>query len=503
MSNHASPRWFHVVACGTVAAIAGVVAFTAAAGVLNGFTSAAIAGLAALVTTFVTLAKSAQVAAAGVGVPGRVRLAFAIGALALLTQLAWTSTFIVHPTVAAWSGSPWLPIRSTHSCLSAYWIAADVVRRTPDIWDDALYNLPQADPTQPRRPRPLGPVQVDNYEYPPPFLVVPRAVALAAPGFWRGREVWFAINLAVVAAGLVAVGWRFDRAHGTQALWLTPAVLGVPAMMATLQIGNVQLAVIAAAMLAMLLFERRWHAVGGVLLAYATLSKLYPGVLILYLLLRRDWRAVSWTSAAAVGILLVTVADFGVAPYHAFLQHFPRLLGGEAFPAFRAPIALAVNESIPGVVFKLQLFGVPGMGFAASKALGWLFTLVVLAVTARLGLRPIASGREPIAWLTLLVLATLRSPFLPLYGPFPSLWLATLIAALTWGQGRVFGLTVACWAVLAFTFGLGAVPPEVNAVWTFVHTITAFVVVRLALQVVSPSPAPETAGAPLGSPLPA
>ena len=335
MSTDSAPRWFVVIARFTLAAVAGLIAFTAAAGVLDALVGALIVGLAALVAVLLALPRSESVNAALIHVPGRARVVFAITAVLLLAQLAWTSAFIVQPNIAAWMGSPWLPIRSSHSCLSAYWIAGDVVRRAPDIWDDALYNLPEPDPTKPRRPRPLGPVQVDNYEYPPPFLVLPRALALVAPGFWRLREVWFAVNLAIIAAGLIAVGWRVDRKLGTHAVWLTPAVLGVPAMIATLQIGNVQLAVIAAAMLAMLLFERRQPAAAGVLLAYATLSKLYPGVLILYLLLRRDWRALGWTTAAAVAILLVTVIDFGVGPYQAFLEHFPRLLGGEAFPALQ------------------------------------------------------------------------------------------------------------------------------------------------------------------------
>ena len=78
---------------------------------------------------------------------------------------------------------------------------------------------------------------------------------------------------------------------------------------------------------------------------------------------------------------------------------------------------------------------------------------------ARLALRPVAAGREPLAWITILILATMRSPFLPMYAPFPSLWLATLLAALTWSGSGVFTTAVAAWGVLAFTFGTASVPP--------------------------------------------
>ena len=39
------------------------------------------------------------------------------------------------------------------------------------------------------------------------------------------------------------------------------------------------------------------------------------------------------------------------------------------------------------------------------------------------------SQQEPLAWLTILILASLRSPFLPLYAVIPVLWLLTLLSA--------------------------------------------------------------------------
>ncbi len=243
-------------------------------------------------------------------------------------------------------------------------------------------------------------------------------------------------------------------------------------------------------MIAMVLFERGRSAAGGALLAYAIASKLYPGLLVLYLLLRGEWRPVVSTAVFGIAIVGVATADFGVGPYAAFLAHMPKLLSGEAFPAFRNPAAIAINESIPGLVFKLQLFGVPHMGFAASRAVGWIYTIIAVAIVARLALRPVAPGREPLAWIAILIVATMRSPFLPTYAPFPSLWLATLLAALTWGRSGVFTMTLVAWLVLAFTFGTAGAPPTVNAIWTFGHTIAAFVLVGMVLRagVLSPTP---------------
>ena len=91
---------------------------------------------------------------------------------------------------------------------------------------------------------------------------------------------------------------------------------------------------------------------------------------------------------------------------------------------------MAANLSIPGIVFKLKLLGVGNMGFGAARVVGTLYMLVAVLATAVLALRAPRDGTGPLVWLTVLLLATLRSPFLPwAYGTFPALWLLTLFVA--------------------------------------------------------------------------
>jgi hypothetical protein len=211
---------------------------------------------------------------------------------------------------------------------------------------------------------------------------------------------------------------------------LTPLVWAAIPTLSALQKGNVQLMVVALAMLAMVLFERRRSALGGALLAFALVSKLYPGLLLVYLLTRRDWRAVAWTTAFAIGFTIASVLDTGWGPMAAFLDHLPGLLGGEAFPAFRNPAAIAINYSVPGLVFKLKLFGVPGMSFATAKLVGWAYTLIAVAATILAARRRLRDDDRPLVWMAILLLATLRSPFLPqAYAAIPPLWLLTLLVA--------------------------------------------------------------------------
>jgi len=106
---------------------------------------------------------------------------------AALLQLGRASVFAWDATRAEYSASPATPFRVEHSCLTAYAEAARFAAQGGvDIYDANLY-----------RPggiaRHLGPLRVDPYHYPPPFLLLPAAVRAVAPGFFQTRVLWFAL----------------------------------------------------------------------------------------------------------------------------------------------------------------------------------------------------------------------------------------------------------------------------------------------------------------------
>lgn len=485
LASLAAPRPAGLIARLAIGLAAGVVAFTGTAGVVDSMplaTSGGIAGAGAMLAWL----RRKPIEGAAAKAPAAIRLAFIMGTLLVAVQLAWLVPFIIDPNRTTWAAGPTAPLPSVHSCVSAYWVADATLAHVADVYAESLSSLPQRDPTGPRIPRKIGPLNIDAYEYPPTFLLLTRVLSRATPDFWGFRRLWFALNFGVVIAVAFALARRLDRAVGTHAVWLTPFVVAAPPIMSTFQAGNVQMAIIAVSMLAMLLFERRSYAAGGFLLAYAVAGKIYPGVFVLYLLLRRDWRALGWTAGFGLAFVAAALGVFGWPPFAAFLDHAPKLLSGEAFTAFRNPLAVSNNGSVPGVVFKLGLFGVPHMGYPALRIVGTLYTLVVIGGTAWLALRARPQGREPLIWLVILVLATMRSPFLPTYAAFPSLWLATFVAALAWRTGRPVAPIIVCWCLLALGFGPGGIPPKWNAVWTTMQTVLAFALLAHVLRALSP-----------------
>jgi alpha-1,2-mannosyltransferase len=424
-----------------LALVAGLAGFSVAFG-LSGSLPASIAGglIAAAAAgwfgrSWVVLDEAAA--------PRALRVVSAIAMALALGQLGRLTVFMADASRTDFSQFPSSTWELKHSCLTAYHVAGTAVGEGRNVFDPALYNAPDDDPTRQRRPAQLGPFNIDVYEYPPPFLLLSRALHFAAPDFFRLRPLWHGLTLALLLGATLAAARLLGPAAGTRALLLAPFLWAAPPLINTLQKGNVQTVIVATCVLAFALFRRRLFAAGGLLLAFATLAKLFPGMLVVYLLARRQWRAVAWTAAMAAVLLAASLLDTGLAPYRSFLEHLPGLLSGEAFPAFRNPVAMAINVSVPGTVFKLHLLGVPGMGFPAAKIVGWIWTVAILAATVALARRT-RDDREIVTWLAVLLLATLRSPFLPLtYGVLPPLWLLTLFAATLVPTTRVLIVTSA------------------------------------------------------------
>jgi hypothetical protein len=399
---------------------------TAAAG-LTGSLPAALA-ISAAVTTGVFLTLRRRLAALDERAAGRGLLVLSgVATVLAILQLARLTVFTVAPTRDDFAAVPWSSFSRHHYCGTAYFVAGGVAREVTNVYDNAIYDRPDSVATEQRKPRTIGGFNVDVYEYPPPFLLLPRMLMQVAPDLARFRMLWFGLSSASLLLAMLTTAAVLPRAQATRAVLLMPLVWAGMSTIAGLQMGNFQVMTLAISMAGMALFSRRHDAAGGALLGFAVAGKLFPGMLVLYLLVRRAWRPVVATCLGTSLIVVLALWDMGLAPFTAFVHHLPRLLGGEAFAAFRNPAAVAANVSIPGLAFKLRFFGLPDVGFGGAKLVGWIYTVIAVAVTVLLARR----GRGgPIAWITVLVLAMLRSPFLPVtYAAVAPLWLLTLLGA--------------------------------------------------------------------------
>jgi alpha-1,2-mannosyltransferase len=345
-------------------------------------------------------------------------------AAAALARFAGLALFMADPTHPEASAMWFDPFYVNHSCFSGYWKAAEVLAAgTPNIYDSAHYA------------QSVGRFKLDEFLYPPQFLLLPRAAAVLGAGFQEMRAVWFAIDAVLLAGVMLSLSAWIGGQAGRRAALLLPAVwLALPTLI-TLQTGNFQLAALALSVWAMMQFERRNHAAGGAMLAVAVF-KIFPGILCAWLLFTRRWLPLAWTVAFTLLYAGVAVLVFGTQPFQDFATfELPRIASGELWSWLEIPElagVVAINNSIPGLVLKLRVLGFEGMGYQRMAAAAWVWSVALLAIALLAARRGGALPRMQQAgmWIALLGLAALRSPFVPDdYGLFPALWLWALVAA--------------------------------------------------------------------------
>jgi cellulose synthase/poly-beta-1,6-N-acetylglucosamine synthase-like glycosyltransferase len=123
---------------------------------------------------------------------------------------------------------------------------------------------------------------------------------------------------------------------------------------------------------------------------------------------------------------------------------------------------------------------------------GWIYTVVALWAVILAAKRKLRVEEMPLVWLGILILATLRSPFLPQgYGAVPALWLLTLLAASRTPTPRALSLTLLCWAALNIVWPLDwPVDPRFLAIANLIPQTLTIILAVLALKW---APAPQAA----------
>ena len=371
-----------------------------------------------------------------------------LAALAFFATLR-LSVYMFEPERTDFSLVPADPFLVRHSCLSAYVAGAALFERgDPNLYEASHYRPETAD-----HGIAIGELDQDPYQY-PPFLLVPfEAVLAVSRDFDSIRAGFFVFECALILLSLVLVARYIGGERGYVALLLLPLVWGMPPNLAALQFGNIQALVVAGAVLGMIAIEKKKVALGSFLLAVAILAKIFPVILVIYLLARRHWSALLATAIWGAGLSATVVLFGGMAPWLGFLTYqLPRLSNGEAFIELFAasPTSALINLAYSSLPFKLDALGLieaPQISRLAA-ALG---NLMVLLAAVAIGLydgREDRLGRElpaepsawrlgrVLGWLALVNLSTLQSTMSPHYAVFGTFWLLTLWAAGRTGSSR-------------------------------------------------------------------
>ncbi len=224
---------------------------------------------------------------------------------------------------------------------------------------------------------PYAPQGQDGFLYPPPFAVAAMPLAAVFPTDYRaGAWIWTALGAAVLAGSVLALwrserlGDRFPVLAGRGRWLLVAAVFAFPPVVGELVLGNVHLLLLGLLTLAWLGIRRgdrlgEWIA--GAVVGVAAIIKVFPGVLAIWFVLTRRFRAAAGAVVGGVAFVLITLPITGIEPW----TQFPTVLANLSAPS-------DTTDTLAPTVWLAELIGftparvivtVAGMALLAFSAL--------------------------------------------------------------------------------------------------------------------------------------
>lgn len=349
--------------------------------------------------------------------------------------------------------------RVRHNCFTSY---SEAVRfaaaNEGNIYKEELY-----------RQRTIGPLRVDTYHYPPTFLVLPELLRAIDSDFFAQRRLWYGLQIVFFTAGVLGLAWWIGGATGGIAVLVSPFLLAMPHIVTTFQMGNFHVMAFPLALLGMCLITSRRIVPGSLMLGYAAAGKIFPGLLVLFLIAGRRWRAVAAVAATGIVLALAALLLFGMDSYRMFLTYeVPRISSGEAFPQIDFLNAIHLNGAFYGLLAKFRTRGASFLDTATALRLSSLYGVLVIALGVATAMRArhhddsTPRGRLLLAqlWLALVTLASFRSPFSGfVYAWTGTFWLIVLLAA-----GAKTPRRCALWLAVLVPFAIGFFTMPTSAV---------------------------------------
>lgn len=386
---------------------------------------------------------------------------FSLMALLTIVQIARLSTHKSDPTTSWWILTADEAF-TEHECGTAYFHAVE-------LHDRGEQNIYLADhyPILNRNISPHTEIEglrvEDAYQYPPQFLLLPKLILTITHHYPTIRIIWFSLQfIGIVAVFLILAHW-VGGITGRWMAMLAPLVIVSPSALYAYQYTQFHFIAIALAIAGMLAFEKKRNALGGALLAFAILGKIFPGFLLILLLIEKRWKPLIWTALFGIAFTLTTLAIFGSVPFSAFISYqLPRLQSFAAFafldtwPEMRFML-ISLNFSPYGQIVRLGEMGIPGMTTTVASGLNSLSTLILigLAIFASRHLRSRVNRVQ--IWLAIVGFASMMSPAAWAdYIHLPALWLLTTFAAESKDNRKLAVWLGVCW--IFFYFQVGTVP---------------------------------------------
>jgi len=160
------------------------------------------------------------------------------------------------------------------------------------------------------------------------------------------KHVWILLNLAF----LVPIGWMLRLMTGLSYRRIVLVILLSFPLYRNLLYGQFYILLLLLLTAACFSYLRGYRALSGALVAIAAACKVFPLLLFVFFLQRRDWRALASAAIAGLSAVAISIAVFGINANRTWLQEIlPWVMHGEGLGSY------TTTASISGILHCLFL----------------------------------------------------------------------------------------------------------------------------------------------------
>jgi alpha-1,2-mannosyltransferase len=249
--------------------------------------------------------------------------------------------------------------------LSFYWTAAQHL-----IHGEPIYSAAQL-------AGPYAPQGQDGFLYPPPFAAAMVPFALLTPSGPQTAEwLWSGLGLVILVPAVLSlarserVADRYPVLRGRGAWLLVAASVAFAPVIGELSIGNVHLVLLGlltTSWLGLRRGDRQGDWVAGLALGIAAVIKVFPAVLLLWLVIVRRYRAAGAMLVGAAAFAVVMLPITGLEPW----RQFPTVLANLSAVTDTTDTISPTAWLSPVIGFALARWGVMAFGLLILVATAW------------------------------------------------------------------------------------------------------------------------------------
>jgi hypothetical protein len=263
-----------------------------------------------------------------------------------------------------------------------------------------------------------------HYTMPPLFAILMVPLALVPPAL--ASAVWYVVTIGLLVLCLSLIVRLVGRPPGEPALFAValPLLLCVDPLLDTISRGQLGILMLTCCVAALWLHQRERSFLAGLVVAFAATIKVYSGLLVLYLVYRREWKAVLGCACGflAFGLLVPSLALGPDLAIRHWVRWFTTVVfpyartSGEALPfdELQDP-TIAKNQSLYGTFHHVaNLAGVntasAEVWIKVSVAAATLLLLVLMVMAWQPAAKPMPLERMWFEWSLPMMLGLLLVP---------------------------------------------------------------------------------------------